>query len=108
MRLSEGQMFYPNDWAGYVWDEADSALYDVLPAVFVAHFCDGDKERIADACDILGDKMGWLLRPAGSRHGDRRWQHRRKVRGNLLRVYRFKGAQPPVAGEEEAEEGKDT
>lgn len=108
VRLSEGQMFYPNDWAGYVWDEADGALYDVLPAVFVAHFCDGDKERIADACDILGGKMGWLVRPAGSRHGDRRWQHRRKVRGNLLRVYRFKGAQPPVAGEEEAEEGEDT
>lgn len=49
-------MFYPSDRAGYVRDEADSALYDVLPAAFVAHFCGSNKERITDACDIPGGK----------------------------------------------------
>ena len=60
------------------------------------------KERITDTCDISGGKMGWLVRPAGSQHGARRWQHRRRVKGSLLRIYRFKGAQPLAAGEEEA------
>ena len=98
VRLTDGNAppYYPNDWAGYAQDDTDGTLYDLLPAVFLSHFCDGDRERIADACDILGGKMGWLVRPRGSYGDKKRWQHRRRVKDELVRVYRFRGAEPPT------------
>lgn len=105
VRLGSGTLFYPHDWAGYVQDDGEGEIYDVLPAVFLAHFCDGDRQRIPEACKVLGEQMCWLLRPNGSKFGDKkRWQHRRRVKEELISVYRFRGAQPPG---EDAEENDD-
>lgn len=89
--LETSQPHYMPGWVGFlrkgVMEEPD--LYHLLPKTFVEHFCQGDKTRIARACQVLGEELDWLLKP-----NPKRWQNQIRVKGDVMRVYTFTGIQP--------------
>ncbi|UJF24773.1 DUF927 domain-containing protein [Suttonella sp. R2A3] len=82
---------FSGDYVGFVADDGEGKIYDVLPAMFKKYFALGDNAAAMNrATQVLGNDMGWLNKPKG-----KGWQHVRRFNGESIKVYRFRGIAPP-------------